>query len=182
MNDRITLISFMEQNSIDKVGNLVNKLDEKTCKVPYGINDEKRYEIDNLPYHFTIFATNKENQNRILQIAERIKSNTIQLKVNDIKIMNARCNSYCLYLAIEENQQMKDLQKIFYQEFPKEQYNPENFIFHMTLHIDKSKEKILKMQDKLKDNFEPFLIEFNTIALFDYPGEMIKTIYFDKEN
>ena len=182
MGNRITLISFMEKNAISKVEDLVNKLDEKTCKVPYGINDEKRYEIDNLPYHFTIFATNKENQNRILQIAERIKSNTIQLKVNDIKIMNARCNSYCLYLAIEDNQQMKDLQNLFYQEFPKEQYNPENFIFHMTLHIDKSKEKILKMQDKLKDNFEPFLLEFNTIALFDYPGEMIKTIYFDKEN
>jgi hypothetical protein len=30
------------------------------CKVPYEINDELRYEIDNLPYHFTIFATDKK--------------------------------------------------------------------------------------------------------------------------
>lgn len=32
------------------------------CKVPYGIDDENRYEIDNLPFHFTIFATDKEKQ------------------------------------------------------------------------------------------------------------------------
>lgn len=96
--------------------------------------------------------------------------------------MNARYNSYCLYLAIEENEQMKEMQKEFYQEFPQEQYNPKNFIFHMTLHIDKNKQKILEMQDKLKDNFEPFLLEFNTIALFDYPGKMIKAINFDIEN
>lgn len=182
MGNRITLISVIEKNSINKVEDLVNKLGEETCKVPYGINDKKRYEIDNLPYHFTIFATSKENQDRILQIAEKLKINKIQLKVNDIKIMNARCNSYCLYLAVEENQLIKALQNVFYQEFPQEQYNPENFIFHMTLHIDKSYPKIIEMQNKLKNNFEPFLLEFNTIALFDYPGEMIKAINFDIEN
>lgn len=182
MSNRITLISLIEKNSINKVESLMNKLEEETCKVPYGINDEKRYEIDNLPYHFTIFATNKENQDRILKIAKKLKMSKIQLKVNDVKIMNARCNSYCLYLAIEESEQMKEMQKEFYQEFPQEQYNPEKFTFHMTLHIGKNKQKILEMQNKLKDNFKPFLLEFNTIALFDYPGEMIEVINFNKEN
>ena len=60
MSKRITLISFIEK--INEVEQLMNNINENTCKVPYGINDEKRYEIDNLPYHFTIFATNKENQ------------------------------------------------------------------------------------------------------------------------
>ena len=59
----------------------MDKIKENTCKVPYGIKDEKRYEIDNLPYHFTIFATNKENQDKILEIAESIKIDKIQLKV-----------------------------------------------------------------------------------------------------
>ena len=180
MSKRITLISFIGKNEISKVEQLMSNVSENTCKVPYGINDEKRYEIDNLPYHFTIFATNKENQDEILEIAESINIDKIQLKVNDIKIMNARYNSYCLYLSIEENQQMKELQRIFYRKFPKEKYNPDDFIFHMTLSIDKDYNKISNLRRTLKENFKPFFLEFNVVALFDYPGEMIKKINFNK--
>lgn len=181
MSKRITLISFMEQIEINKIENLMSKISEKTCKVPYGINDEKRYEIDNLPYHFTIFATDKENQNRILELSESISIDKIQLKVNDIKIMNALYNSYCLYLSIEESYKIRDLQRIFHTEFPKEKYNPDDFIFHITLHIDKDYDKILRMQNILKQNFKPFFLEFDMLALFDYPGEKIKTIRFFKK-
>ena len=179
MSKRITLISFIEK--INEVEQLMNNINENTCKVPYGINDEKRYEIDNLPYHFTIFATNKENQDEILKIAESINIEKIQLKVNDIKIMNAKYDSYCLYLSIEENQQIKELQRIFYKEFPKEKYNPDDFTFHMTLHIDNDYNKIVKMQNILKQNFEPFFLDFNILALFDYPGDMIKKINLNKK-
>lgn len=176
MSKRITLISFIEKNELNKVEQLMNNINENTCKVPYGINDEKRYEIDNLPYHFTIFATNKENQDKVLEIAESININKIKLKINDIKIMNTKYDSYCLYLSIEESQQIKELQRIFYREFPKEKYNPDDFTFHMTLHIDKDYNKILKLQNMLRENFKPFFLEFSTVALFDYPGEKIKTI------
>lgn len=176
MSKRITLISFIEQTEMNKIENLMSTISEETCKVPYGINDENRYEIDNLPYHFTIFATNKENQDKILEIAESITVDKIKLKVNDIKIMNALYNSYCLYLSIEESSKIKELQRIFYNEFPKEKYNPDEFIFHMTLHIDKDYNRILKMQNILKQNFKPLFLEFDTLALFDYPGEMIKEI------
>lgn len=181
MSKRITLISFIGMNEINKVDKLMSNINENTCKVPYGINDEKRYEIDNLPYHFTIFATNKENQDKLLEISESININKIQLKVNDIKIMNAKYDSYCLYLSIEENQQIKELQRIFYKEFLKEKYNPDNFVFHMTLHIDKDYNKVLNLQRILKENFEPFFLEFNKLALFDYPGELIKKININKE-
>lgn len=180
MSKRITLISFIEKKEISKVEQLLNVIKEEICKVPYGINDNKRYEIDNLPYHFTIFATNKENQQKILEIAESIKINKIQLKINDVKIMNARDNSYCLYLSIEKNQQIKELQKIFYDEFLNEKYNPNSFVFHMTLHIDKDYNKVFNFQKVLKENFSPFFLEFNTLALFDYPGDIIKKIKFNK--
>lgn len=181
MSKRITLISFIEKNEMSKVEQLMSNINKNTCKVPYGINDEQRYEIDNLPYHFTIFATNKENQDEILKIAESISINKIQLKVNDIKIMNARCDSYCLYLSIEENQQIKELQKKFYNKFPMEKYNPDDFNFHMTLDIDKDYNKILDLQKMLKENFKPFFLEFNIVALFDYPGKMIKKINLNKK-
>lgn len=182
MSKRITLISFIEKNEIKKVEELMSNIKENTCKVPYGINDEKRYEIDNLPYHFTIFATNKENQDEILKIAESINIDKIQLKVNDIKIMNIKHNSYCLYLSIEENQQIMELQRIFYREFPKEKYNPDDFNFHMTLDIDKDYNKVLNLQKTLKENFKSFFLEFNTVALFDYPGDMVKKINLNKNN
>ena len=44
MSKRITLISFIEKNEIRKVEQLMENINESTCKVPYGINDEKRYE------------------------------------------------------------------------------------------------------------------------------------------
>lgn len=124
----------MEQNEINKIENLMSVVKENTCKVPYGINDTNRYEIDNLPYHFTIFATKKENQ------------------------------------------QIKELQRIFYNEFPKEPYNPDNFIFHITLHIDKDYSKVLELKNILKQNFKPFFLRFNMLALFNYPGDMIKIV------
>lgn len=174
MEKRITLVTMFDNEEINKIKNLMVKTNQKNCKVPYGIDDENRYEIDNLPYHFTIFATNKENQNQMIEIAEKMIIEKIQVKVDDVKIMKARHNSYCLYLSIEENEQMKELQRIFYNEFPKEKYNPDDFTFHMTLHIDKDYDIVLNLQNTLKENFKPFLIEFNTLALFDYPGEMIK--------
>lgn len=106
MSKRITMISFMNETQLDKVERLINNIPIKICKVPYGIEDENRYNIDNLPYHFTIFATNKENQNEIIKIAQKI----------DI--------------------------------------------------------------DKIKDNFNPFYLEFDRLALYDYPGDMIKEISF----
>ena len=105
-----------------------------------------------------------------------MRKDKIQLKVNDIKIMNALYNSYCLYLSIEESYKIRDLQRIFHTEFPKEKYNPDDFIFHITLHIDKDYDKILRMQNILKQNFKPFFLEFDMLALFDYPGEMIRKI------
>ena len=55
----------------------------------------------------------KEREKRL--IAESRNINKIQLK-----IMNAKYDSYCLYLSIEESQQVKELQRTFYKEFPKE--------------------------------------------------------------
>ena len=176
MEKRITLVTMFDNEEINKIETLMLKTNKRTCKVPYGIDDENRYEIDNLPYHFTIFATNKENQNQMIEIVERIIIDKIQVKVNDIKIMKARYDSYCLYLAIEENQQIKELQRIFYNKFPQEKYNLDDFTFHMTLHIDMDYDIVLNLQNTLKENFKPFLLEFNTLALFDYPGDMIKKI------
>lgn len=172
------MISFMNKTELDKVEKLMTNIQIKTCKVPYGIDDENRYNIDNLPYHFTIFATNKENQNEIIKIAQKIDIDKIKVKVNNVKIMKVRNESFVLYLAIEDNEEIKELQRIFFNEFPKEKYNPEEFTFHLTLHIDKDYDKVLELQNTINDNFKPFYLEFDKLALYDYPGDMIELIDF----
>lgn len=180
MSQRITLISMIDETEMRKVENLIKKAELKLCKMPYGIYDEKRYEMDNLPYHFTIFATNKENQDEMLELSKSINMEKIQVEIDDVKIMNGKHNSFVLYFSITENPEIKKLQRIFYKKFPKEKYNPDTFIFHMTIHIDKDYDRTLEIKKTIKHEFKPFTLEFNQVALFDYPGEMIQKIKFDK--
>lgn len=173
---RITLITYFNKKELNKIYKHIKNINFKFCKVPYGIDDQKRYEIDNLPFHFTIFATNKENQLKLLNILDTIKIRKIKLKVNEIKIMCGNKNSYVLYFGIEENIEIKNLQKMFYDSIQEEKYNPDNFRFHLTIHIDNNKELIYQLCEKIKQNFEPFYLEIDKLALYDYPGEMIKII------
>lgn len=174
MNKRITLISNLRQSELNKIDELMSNVKIKTCKVPYGIDDEHRCDIDNLPYHFTIFATNKENQDEFIDLIKTVNINKIKLKINKIEVMNGKYDSYVLYLGIEDSQDLKDLQKIFYCKFSKEHYNPESFVFHMTLHIDKDYNNIKTLKNKILEKFEPFYLEFDEIVLYDYPGEKIQ--------
>lgn len=148
---------------------------------------EVQEELNNAAYEYAIkLGKNIENAENPF---EDIKNNgdtykkKFQFSYEELKyfLKNIQYDSYCLYLPIEENQQIKELQRIFYKEFPKEKYNPDNFVFHMTLHIDKDYNKVLNLQRILKENFEPFFLEFNKLALFDYPGELIKKININEE-
>ena len=94
---RITLITKFKEKELNKINNQLKNINYHMCKVPYGIDDELRNEIDNLPYHFTM--------------------NKIKLKNNDIRIMNGRNNSFVLYFSIEENKDIKELQKNSFYKF-----------------------------------------------------------------
>lgn len=63
--------------------------------------------------HITLqyLLTDKQNESKLLNIASDIKMNKIKLKINDIRIMNGRNNSFVLYFSIEENKDIKELQK-----------------------------------------------------------------------
>ena len=96
MSKRITLISYMEQTELDKIKSLMSNINMKTCKVPYGIDDDNRYNIDNLPYHITIFANNKDKQYEMIYLTKKTNIEKIEIKVNDIKIMKGRYDSFVL--------------------------------------------------------------------------------------
>lgn len=171
---RITLITKFKEKELN---NQLKNIHYHMCKVPYGINDELKNEIDNLPYHFTIFATDKQNESKLLNIVSDIKMNKIKLKINDIRIMNGQNNSFVLYFSIEENKDIKELQKKFFLQIPGENYDPDKFTFHMTLHIDKDEKLVNKIKEEIEFNFKPFRLVFDELALlYDYPGDMIKEI------
>lgn len=180
MKKRITMITLLDVDEMNKINDLIKNIKEQICKVPYGIDDENRYKIDNLPFHFTIFATDKQNESKMIELMEQIKCNSVKVKVNQVKIMKGSKDSFVLYLSIEENENIKHLQNIFYKELHSRHYNPDDFNFHMTLHIDTNYERILLMQKIINNNFKPFIIEFNRLGFFNYPGEIIKEINFTK--
>lgn len=67
------------------------------------------------------------------------------------------------------------MQSKIYQILPNEKYNPENFKFHITIHIDKDYTKINSIKDKLLENFTPFALEVDTFGLYEiYPAKLVK--------
>ena len=71
---------------------------------------------------------------------------------------------------------IKELQKKFFLQIPGENYDPDKFTFHMTLHIDKDKKLVNKIKEDIELNFKSFDLEFDELVLYDYPGDMIKEI------
>ena len=175
MKKRITLISTFDDISIKKIEYSIRQVSEKLCKVPFGKIVGNRIEMDTLPYHFTLSAWDIENEKNVKKNLSQIEFPKLKIYINNVEIMNGKENSYVLYFNIEENEKLKLLQKQIYQYLPTEKYNPENFIFHITIHIDKDFEKIASIKEKILQNFKPFELEVNSFELYEiYPAKLIK--------
>ncbi len=184
MNERITLISIFDNESIIRIKDILKVINKvNLCKVPFGKNVVNREEVDTLPFHFTFCAWDISQEKEILNSLKNISFNKFQIKIKDIKIMNGKENSYILYFEVENNDYLKELQKEIYKISPIEKYNPDNFKFHITIHIDKDYELVLKMEKELKENFESFNLVVESLGLYEiYPAKLIKNIYYMNDN
>lgn len=180
MSKRITVVSMFEKETIEYIQNLMNNINEPMCKVPYGIDDDNREKIDTLPFHLTIYSCDKEYEEDIIELMNNLKYKKIKVLVNEVKLIEIKDNANLLYLAIEENEDIKGLQRIFYDKLPSKKYNPDKFVFHITLNISKNYNQSKQMQDIINKNFKPFEIEFCKLGLFDYPGDKLKEIELEK--
>lgn len=192
MKEKITLITYFNEDEQNKIKDIMSKIKEKTCKVPYFLDDDaKRYSVDIMPYHFTIFGTDKENQAKVLDVLEKTKLNNIKVKIDKLKlIQSVKSGAYILYFGIEKEQKLIDLQRMFFKEIPEErgyvggsfytgdpekEYDSSNYVFHMTLHVTRDENKAKEMYNIINENFQPFYMEFNRVALYDdRGGDLIK--------
>ncbi|MFR2534574.1 MAG: 2'-5' RNA ligase family protein [Clostridia bacterium] len=175
MNKRITLITLFDEKTLKTINSLVNKLDKKICKVPYGIDDENREKMDTLPFHFTISAWDKEYEEKAVKLLNVVNFSKRKMEVNQIKIMQGKNNSFVLFLAVKEQEGLRDIQTIIYNKLPNEKYNPIKFTFHITLHIDKDYQTVIRMKKELEKEFKSFEMEINQLGLFEiYPAKLIK--------
>ena len=176
MNERITLISIFDNESIIRIKDILKVINKSNlCKVPFGKNVVNREEVDTLPFHFTLCAWDISQEKEILNSLKNISFKKFQIKVKDIKIMNGKEDSYVLYFEVESNEYLKKLQKEIYEIKPVSKYNPETFKFHITIHIDKDYDKIISMQEKLRENFEEFILNVEDIGLYEiYPAKLVE--------
>ena len=171
----------------------MSKIKEKTCKVPYFLDDDvKRYSADIMPYHFTIFGTDKENQEKVLDVLKKNIINKIKVKIDKLKLIQSVKRAFILYFGVEKNQDLIELQRLFFKEIPEErgyvggsfytgdsekEYDSSNYVFHMTLHVTKDEKKAKEIYSIINENFQPFYMEFNRVALYDdRGGDLIKII------
>jgi len=167
MNNKITCIALFENEDLNKIENIVSILDDKLCKVPLFIEDREK--VDTLPYHTTLSVWDIEQQNKVTEVFKNINMQKIELEVSEVKVKKGYFTgdeSWNLYLAINENSKLREIQDYIYQNLPNEKYNPETFIIHITLHCDSDYEKLNLMKEKLMRNFIPFKIKFNKLGLF----------------
>lgn len=148
MNKRITLISNFDAESISKIQEKLKVIKNiNLCKVPFGKNIINREKADTLPFHFTFCAWDINLEKKILISLAKIKFRSFQIKIVDVKIMSGKDNSYVLYFSIDDNEYLKKLQKEIYNINPASKYNPDNFKFHITIHIDKDYNNIINIKN-----------------------------------
>ena len=194
MKEKITLITYFNENEQNKIKDIMCNIKQKTCKVPYFLDDDiKRYSVDIMPYHFTIFGTDKDNQEKVLDVLKKNKINKIKVKIDKLKlIQSVKSGAFILYFGVEKNQDLIELQRLFFKEIPEErgyvggsfytgdsekEYDSSNYVFHMTLHVTRNENEAKEMYKIINENFTPFYMEFNRVALYDdRGGDLIKII------
>ncbi len=146
MNERITFISDFNDINLKKIEYYIKEINDKLCKVPFGKNVDNCYEADTLPYHLTLSAWDISYEDKVINGLSKIEYPKLKIFIDGVEIMSGKENSYVLCFSIEKSEELKLLQSKIYKVLPSEKYNPNNFNFYITIHIDKDYDKINSMK------------------------------------
>lgn len=172
LTNRITCITMFDDESLKKIENFLKDSDIKLCKLKY--KEKKREENDKLPFHSTICVWNNIDKTEVINIVENIKFGEIKLKVIGTKIKASSNDGFNLYFELEKNDELINILKYIYEKSKVEKYNPNTFIPHITIHIDRDYSKIINLQKEIMEKFKPFNVKFKKLGLYEiYPPKKI---------
>ena len=116
-----------------------------------------------------------KKKDEAIEIIKSIKFKEIILNIIGVYIKESFNNSWNLYFDIEQNNELYKLQKKIYDSAKIEKYNPDIFIPHITIHCDKSYDRLEKFKKILDVDFKSFKVKFSEIGLFEiYPAIRIQ--------
>ncbi len=177
MNERVTLVSLFNKENSKKIIDLLERVEQPLCKVPYGKKLDDRIGVDTLPYHFTLFACSITKKDEMIEILDNWKFISFSVLVKSMEIIKGAEDSYELRFNIENNNHLYELQKFIYEKIPIRHYQPDEFHFHITIHCDKDYYKVLKMKEKLDSIFSPFTLQVDKFGLFEiYPANLVREL------
>lgn len=175
MNERITFISTFDAINLEKIEHYTSRLNDKLCKVPFGKNVNNREQADTLPYHFTLFAWDIKKEKEVIDFLNSITFKPFKILIENIEVINGAENSYELRFCVKKTSELYRIQNNIFSKYSSKYYIPDNFNFHITIHIDKDYKKIQIMKEKLLEDFDPFELEVNILRLYEiYPAKLVK--------
>ena len=167
--NRITMITLFDNESLEKISYCIKDFEENFCKVPFRITNRKIN--DTLPYHFTLSFWNENEIEIAKKVFENVKFDKISLKILGVDIKESYNNSWNLYFYFKVTNELYNLQKKIYNMSKLEKFNPDIYMPHITIHCDKDYNKLLKLKYEIMKNFVPFNVYFDKLGLFKiYPA------------
>lgn len=174
MNNRITFVSLLNEESLNKIKQLLVHITEPLCKVPYGKGVDDRMRNDTLPYHFTVFSWDIGKEKEVIQFLNHLKFSTFTVLVNQIEIVSGNEGSFDLRFNIKKTKELIKIQKEIYDCYSSNYYIPNFFSFHITIHIDKNYQSVLEIKKRIESEFIPFQLEVDQFGLFEiYPAKLV---------
>ena len=147
---------------------------EKLCRVPYGrVNENERFLVDTLPFHFTISSSN-EMQNHIIDRMRDFSLDSFCVMIDGLGIMKGRNNSFVLFFTMSANQEMNELRIRIHKRIGNDSFLPQNHINHITICISTDFEEVIRAKQKIERVFSPVSLRINSIGLYRiWPGKLI---------
>lgn len=150
---------------------------ERICRVPYGrVEDSMRYQVDTLPFHFTV-SSSKEPFALLINKLEGLRFSPFELMVNGLGVMSGRDDSKVLYFGVEQSMEYNAMQAELFDRIGNPNYFPNATTIHMTLCISKDHDKINRLKTNIERTFTPFKLKVMSLGVYEiWPGKLMSII------
>ena len=152
---------------------------EKICRVPYGrVEDNRRYQVDTLPYHITV-SSSKGPLDRLMLALEGFQFSPFDISIVGLNVMPGKNNSQVLYFEVAPSMEMDSLRSEMCSLIGNEKHIPGKNIPHITLCISKDYGKIDRIKNLILSGFAPFTLRVMSVGLYEvWPGKLMSECYF----